>query len=108
MRYRISAGISVGMILGAGIGGFVASNTMNRELGNVRQQTHYEENVGSLRGYLSADKFDSLTTAINTESSDVMRAFKTDDAAKALVGLPKDSLNVVFNRTIAALTKVAK
>lgn len=128
MSQLIAGGI--GLSLGGASIAFLmntsSSHAAERKLREIKQYTHYEENVESLQRVLAEDefvsqedvghlktrlvenKFDSLMKVINKDGSDIMRVLRTNEAAKALVGLPKDSLNVVFNRTIAAFTKVAR
>lgn len=60
-----STALAVGLVLGAASGGLSGSGLRHMvDMNEVDSHTHYSENVTKIKGELTADKFESLKSAI--------------------------------------------
>ena len=76
---------------------------------DIEANTHMEQNIAQLRGQLSADKFDSLAKVVDQDwlwgyaANSAKTPLNWKTAADAFKDAPKDSIDVILNRTITAL-----
>lgn len=103
-----STALAVGLVLGAASGGLSGSSLRHSsDMDEVDSHTHYSENVDRIKGTLSADKFESLKSAIaKRRLSQVADSFLWEDLAGKLPDcktLGEKTLDCLLN-----VVKVAK